>query len=257
MGVVICKIVLGVLVCFTGTCVFSFLNVIIYRVPRKLSFVKGFSICPSCGQRLGAADLIPIFSYVFLRGRCRYCKALIGVRDTLVEGLGGAAALLCVFKYGYSVTALTVFAFLSVLTVVAFLDIDTMEIEDGCWIAVVILSMVSVFTMPGLHIWERLIGAVCVSVPMLVLTIVIPGAFGGGDIKLMAACGLFLGWKLTLVSMALAILIGGLYGCYVLAAKKLERKDHFAFGPFLCMGMVLGLFTGAWVIDWYLGFLLY
>ena len=98
--------------------------------------------------------------------------------------------------------------------------------------------------MPGISLLARLAGALCVSVPMLVLAVLIPGAFGGGDIKLMAACGLFLGWKITLVSTALAILFGGIYGCYLLAAKKADRKAHFAFGPFLCIGMAIGLLYG-------------
>ena len=253
MGVLICETILGILVFFTGTCIFSFLNVIIYRVPRQMSFVKGFSICPSCGKRLGPKDLVPVFSYLFLKGRCRYCKASIGIRDTLIEVLGGLLALLCVYKYENYGTALTVFAFFSILTVVAFLDIDTMEIEDGCQIAAVIVAAISIVTMPGISLLARLAGALCVSLPMLVLAVVIPGAFGGGDIKLMAACGLFL----TLVSAALAILFGGIYGCYLLAAKKADRKAHFAFGPFLCIGMAIGLLYGIRLIDWYLSLMVY
>lgn len=257
MGLLICKTMLGILVFFTGTCVFSFLNVIVYRVPRRISFVKGFSVCPACGHRLGSLDLIPIFSYIFLRGKCRYCKAPIGNRDTLIEGLGGAAALLCIYKFENYGTALTVFAFFCVLTVVAFLDIDTMEIADGCHVAIVVLAVISVFTMPDIRIADRLIGLVCVSVPLVLITLFIAGAFGGGDIKLMAASGLFLGWKITLISSALAIFLGGGYGCYLLLTKKKERKDHFAFGPFLCIGMLIGVLYGQQIIDWYLGFLIY
>ena len=257
MGVLVCEIILGILVFFTGTCVFSFLNVDIYRVPRQMSFVKGFSMCPSCGQRLKPKDLVPVFSYLFLRGRCRYCKASIGCRDTLIEVLGGLLALLSVYKYENYGTALTVYAFFGILTVAAFLDIDTMEIADGCHIAMVILAVISIFTMPGTSLPARLAGALCVSLPMLVLAVVIPGAFGGGDIKLMAACGLFLGWKITLVSAALAIVFGGVYGCYLLAAKKADRKAHFAFGPFLCIGMAIGLLYGIQLINWYLSLMIY
>lgn len=257
MGVIVCEIILYALVFFTGTCIFSFLNVIIYRVPKHLSFVKGHSMCPSCEHQLGWADLIPVFSYLFLGGKCRYCKTRIGKRDTCIEVLGGGLALLCIYEFDDIGTALTVFAFFSVLTVVAFLDIDTMEIEDGCHIAIIILAVVSVFTMPDVGLMARGIGLLCASVPLLVITLIIPGAFGGGDIKLMAACGLFLGWKITLVSTALAILLGGIYGIWVLAAKKLGRKDQFAFGPFLCVGMALGLLWGQDIVDWYLQFLLY
>ena len=84
---------IAVVIFFMGTCIFSFLNVIIYRVPRKMDFVKGHSFCPSCRHQLGALDLIPLFSYIFLGGKCRYCKKKIGARDTLIELFGGAAAL--------------------------------------------------------------------------------------------------------------------------------------------------------------------
>ena len=143
------------------------------------------------------------------------------------------------------------------MTVTALLDWDTMEIADGCWIAVALLAVAAAFTLKNAAWPERLIGALAVSVPMLLLTLLIADAFGGGDIKLMAAGGLFLGWKLILAAAALAILGGGLYGGYLLAAKKKGRKDHFAFGPFLCAGMALSLLFGQSLIDWYIGFLIY
>jgi len=95
----------------------------------------------------------------------------------------------------------------------------------------------------------------CVSVPLLLLTLLIPGAFGGGDIKLMAACGFFLGWKLNLIALAIGIFTGGIWGIWLLATKKKERKEHFAFGPFLCVGVVCAWFLGERLLDWYWGFL--
>lgn len=250
----LCNFLIIFMLFFTGTCIFSFLNVIIYRIPRKLSFVKGYSICPSCGQRLGALDLVPVWSYVFLRGKCRHCRAAIGSRDTWVELLGGGLALLCAYHYENIGMGLTVFVFFCILTVVTFLDIDTMEIEDYCWMAVVALTVFSAITMPDITFLERGIGLLAVSVPMLLLTLAVEGAFGGGDIKLMAACGLFMGAKLVLVSTGLAVLFGGGYGIYLLASKKKERRDHFAFGPFLCLGMALGLLYGERLLTWYTSF---
>ena len=117
----------------------------------------------------------------------------------------------------------------------------------------VLLALISWFTMTGPGLVERLVGAFCVSVPMLVLTMLIPGAFGGGDIKLMAACGLFLGWKCTLVSTFLGFLFGGIWAAGLLLTGKAERKEHFAFGPFLCLGMGIGLIYGQTLINWYVG----
>lgn len=257
MALLLCEVLLGALAFLLGASVFSFLNVIVYRVPKKESFVAGRSYCPSCGHTLSMLDLVPVLSYLVLRGRCRYCGEKIGPRDTFVEVFGGGIAIFCGYWYlDEPMRGVLYFAFFSVLTVVTLMDWDTMEIEDGCEIAILILAVISLFVVPEITIVQRLIGAVCVSVPMLILTILIPGAFGGGDIKLMAAAGLFLGWKLTLVSTALGILFGGAYGIAVLVTKKLDRKDHFAFGPFLCMGMALGLLFGEQILDWYMGFMM-
>lgn len=241
------------LVWLFGASIFSFLNVVIYRVPRQISFVRGYSHCPDCGHRLSGFDMVPVFSWLFLRGRCRYCGEKVSSRYTWIELIGGCIALLCVFKIGYNLEAIIIFAFLGMLTVVAFVDIDTMEIPNGFVIAILIISVISTVTVPGISLVERLIGMISVSLPLLLITLVIPGAFGGGDIKLMAACGLLLGWKLSLVSLFLAILTGGMYGIYLLAARKKGRKEHFAFGPFLCVGMFAALFWGEALTAWYLG----
>ena len=162
---------------------FSFLNVIVYRVPRHMSFIKGFSACPSCGHRLGAADLVPVFGYLFLKGRCRYCGQKIGIRDTLTELLGGGAALLCASWFPEPAAAFTAFGFFSVLVVTALLDADTMEIPDGCWSALAALAVVSYFTMDGEPLVSRLIGMACISVPMFLMALLIDGAFGGRGYK--------------------------------------------------------------------------
>lgn len=130
-----------------------------------------------------------------------------------------------------------------------------MEIPNTLVIVVFVLGIISIFTMPGTSLPSRILGMFVVSVPLLLITILVPGAFGGGDIKLMAACGLFLGTKLTLLSFAFAVLTGGLYGIWLLVMKKKSGKEHFAFGPFLCLGMAAALFIGDRVWDWYAGLL--
>ena len=259
MGLMICEAALVFLIFCFGACVFSFLNVVAYRVPKGMFFVKGRSICPSCGHVLKGRDLVPVLSYLFLRGKCRYCGDKIGGRDTLTEIFGGAAAVFCAVHYGYDggsyVKAILIFCFTGILMVVTLMDIDTMEIADGCSIAIVVLAVAGMVLMRDITIVQRLIGMVCVSVPMLLLAVAIPGAFGGGDIKLMAAAGLFLGWRTILISMVFGILFGGGYGIYLLTSKKKGRKDQFAFGPFLCAGMIAGLLWGNQVIAWYFGLL--
>lgn len=234
-----------------GACVFSFLNVVIYRVPRHMNFISGRSRCTGCEHQLVGRDMIPVFSWLFLRGHCRYCGEPISSRYTWIELFGGCMALLCVFKIGYNLAALTVFAFLAMLTVVAVVDIDTMEIPNQFVIAILVIAGISILTMPGLSLSNRIVGMLCVSGPLWIITLVVPGAFGGGDIKLMFACGLLLGWKLSLLSLLLSILTGGLYGIYLLFSRKKTGKEHFAFGPFLCTGMLLSLFWEEELIRWY------
>lgn len=148
----------------------------------------------------------------------------------------------------------TLLCFFILLAVIAWIDYKTMEIPNGLVLAVLAVGMISVFTMPGPGIRSRIAGIIVVSLPLFLITLAVPDAFGGGDIKLMAACGLFLGMKLTLLSFAFAVLGGGIYGIFLMVLKKKDKKAHFAFGPFLCGGMALGYFFGDTAWRWYLGF---
>lgn len=246
--------ILTVLIFILGSCIFSFLNVVIYRLPRKLDFVTGRSMCPSCGHMLGAMDMIPVFGWAFLKGKCRYCGGKVSVRYPAVELLGGALGVLCLHYYGMNPGAVVAFAFLCILTVVSFVDLDTMEIPFPLVAAAALTGVLSCLFFPEISLAERGIGILCVSLPLYLLTLFIPGAFGGGDIKLMAACGIFLGWKLNLLALFFAVMGGGIYGIWLLATKRKGKKDHFAFGPFLCAGIAAAMFAGENILDWYLGF---
>lgn len=247
-----------------GASIFSFVNVLIYRVPRNISFVGGRSFCPSCSARLKPYDMVPVLSYLILRGKCRNCGAKIPFRYLLVELLGGGLAVQSAMLFplndaGIGIYLCRVFLLLSVaalLTAVLFVDIDTMEIPNGFVLALLCLGILSVFLFPDVSIAMRAAGCFAVSVPMLILAVLIPGAFGGGDIKLMAAAGLLLGVKLVAAAFFFSVLTGGVYGIYLLAGKKKGGKDHFAFGPFLCAGIWAAICCGNEVISWYLGFLL-
>ena len=246
---------------FFGACIFSFLNVVVDRLPRNESIVKGRSHCDHCGQSLGAMELIPVISYLMLRGRCKNCHEKIPVRSLVVEILGGAAFMGCVYFYNdgslgiISLEGLLAFSFICILMVVAYIDLDTQMIYDRFHILILVLGIISCFVSKDLNIVERLIGSVVISVPMLVLTILIPSAFGGGDIKLMAVSGFFLGVKAIVIAMFIALIIGGGYGTYMLITKKFDKKDHFAFGPYLAIGLIVALFIGNEMMNWYIGLL--
>lgn len=241
-----------------GACVFSFLNVVIYRLPRQESVVRGRSHCTSCGHVLTAKELIPIFSYLFLRGRCASCKERISYRYLMVESTGGAAFVCCAAFYGIgqtgviSLRGLLVFIFLSVLMAAAMIDYDTQMIYDSFHVIIFVLGIGAVWLFPEHGLISKIIGIFIISVPMLILALVIPGAFGGGDIKLMAACGWLLGAKSIVCAMFLALLAGGLYCTILLAGKKIGRKEHFAFGPWLAIGLSVAAFYGDFLVNSYL-----
>lgn len=180
------------------------------------------------------------------------------VRYVIIGLTGGIAALLCSHYAGETVReGILTFLFLGVLIITAAVDQETMEIPDCLPAAVLILSAASLLFKPDglleLSAASRVIGFFSVSIPMLLTALAIPGAFGGGDIKLMAACGMFLGWKRNLLALFLAVLGGGGWGAWLLIRKRASKKDVFAFGPFLCAGMAVSLFWGQRLIQWYLG----
>lgn len=234
-----------------GAAAASFVNVVAYRLPREMSFVKGRSMCPQCGHTLGALDLVPVFSWLLLGGRCRYCGAKISPRYAVVEVVGGLLSLASAYVCGLSWKLMFYFIFIFVIMTITLVDIDTMEIPNGLILALIVPALGMAFC--GGASWvERIIGFFAISLPMLLLTLAIPDAFGGGDIKLSAVCGFALGWKLALVGAFIAIVFGGGFGVYLLAAKKKGRREHFAFGPFLALGFVASLLCGDALLGWYL-----
>lgn len=130
------------------------------------------------------------------------------------------------------------YIFLVLLAMVAFTDMNTMKIPDRLLAAIAVLGVLAIPVFPELSPWERGTGMLCVSLPMFIITLIVPGGFGGGDIKLIAICGLFLGYKKIALAFAAAIMTAGVYCIWLLAIGKMEWKSKFAFGPFLCLGMM-------------------
>lgn len=234
-----------------GCCIASFINVVIYRVPLGISVAKGRSFCPSCHHQLHALDLIPIVSYVCLGGKCRYCKGSIPMRDTLLEVFGGFLGVLCFYRFGFDYMTLISFAFGMVMVAITMIDFDTMTIPDGLVIACLVIGVIS-FGFIDLSIMDRVIGFFGLSVPMYLVNVLIVECFGGGDIKLLAVCGLMLGWKYELVGMFIAVIVAGVYASYLLLSHKVDRKAHIAFGPYICLGMFTVLLYGNQILSWYL-----
>lgn len=232
----------------------SFLNVVIYRLPVKGKFFeKSRSYCPKCGAELKWYHNIPVFSYVFLRGRCAFCKEKISPRYPLVELLNAGLWVANYFVFGLSWNLLIWDVAVSALVAMAFVDIDTKEILYTFMIVIALCGAASFFVPQEVPVvwWERLLGMAVVSVPMLILAL-ITGGMGGGDVKLYVAIGLLLGWKLTLVSVLIAIVLGGIGAVLLIALKKAKKGSEMPFGPYIALGVILAGYFGNDLLAWYL-----
>ncbi len=242
----------------SGACIFSFLTVVIHRLPKGERLVYGRSHCPGCGRKLGPRELIPCISYLVQGGKCLGCKMKISRQYFLTECLGGIAFILCSAGFGsaesgfLSLRGWIAFLYMGILTVVALIDWNTKIIYDRFHIFIILLGIAAMGLFPEHTLTDRLLGAIVISAPMLVLALLIDGAFGGGDIKLMAASGWLLGWRAMIPAIFIGILTGGIYCIWMLARGKMTRKDRFAFGPFLAIGLAAACIYGDQMLKWYL-----
>jgi len=242
---------IAVFVFIFGTIIGSFLNVLIYRIPLKLDFVKGRSFCPSCHHELGALDLFPVFSYLFLGGKCRYCKTKISLRYPLIELLTGLLFTLVYLRFGNTWMSVIGVILTADLIVLSMIDHDTLEFADGFSILIFILGFIAIFITQA-NILMTLIGVFAISVPMYLIALA-TGGFGGADIKLMGAAGLLLGFPTILVAFFVGVLTGGTQALFLLK-KGQDRKAMMPFGPHLALGIYVAFLVGKHIMDWYLTF---
>lgn len=181
-------------------------------------------------------------------------KKMTPVENRMVSLAGGILALVITGYYGMSMAALTLFLVSAVLVMITVIDAYTQTIPPVLNIILGALGLVSILTMPGISVAERVIGFFCISVPMFLIVLLVPGGFGGGDIKMMAASGILLGWKGNLAAFFIGLIIGGVYGAFLLISGKKGRKEHFAFGPCLSIGIFVSAYAGIGmrIVDQYL-----
>lgn len=238
-----------------GSCIGSFLNVVIYRVPNKISIAKGRSFCPNCKTQIKSYDLIPIISFFILKRKCRSCKQEISFRYPLIEAFAGIIAVLIFINFYFTAKAILAFAFCAVLISISLIDFDTKKIPNSLIIALIPLSVLAFFVFKDISVAERIIGVFAVSLPMLLVKVFVPKSIGAGEIKLMAVCGMFLGWKLILLSTFFGIIIEGIYVIIKMLLKKLNKSDTISFAPALCIGIFISLMYGNKIIDFCLNIL--
>ena len=228
----------------------SFLNVCIYRIPRGEDIVHTNSHCMNCGYKLAWYDLIPIFSWIFLRGRCRKCGEKISVQYPLIELANGLLWVGLIYKNGFTVTGLCYAIAASSLLVLSVIDWRTFEIPVGCNIVIGTAGLVNLWF--NRQDWlTYMIGLICVSGLLLLILLLSKGrAMGGGDVKLMAAAGLLLGWQNVILAFACGCILGSVIH---LVLMKIQGKERMlAFGPYLSAGIWFSMMWGQELIQWYI-----
>jgi leader peptidase (prepilin peptidase)/N-methyltransferase len=241
-----------------GAVVGSFLNVCICRLPENRSVVSPSSSCPLCGYRISWYDNIPVASFVFLRGKCRSCKAPISFRYPLVELINGLLTLMLFIKFGPTLTFLALFILCSSLVVITFIDIDHQIIPDVISLPGVVTGFAFSFFLPGVGWKDSLLGGLVGGGSLLLVAYgyqLLTGneGMGGGDIKLLAMMGAFLGWHSVLFIVFSASLFGSVIGVSLMVARGRDSKLAIPFGPYLAFGAILYIFYGNRIIEWYLG----
>lgn len=240
-----------------GAVVGSFLNVCIYRMPLGISVVSPPSSCPACKRRIPFYYNVPIISYIVLGGRCRLCSVPISLRYPLIEALTGLGALALFVRFGLTPELFVYFVFISALIVITFIDFAHGIIPDTISIPGVFVGFGASFFLstPGYLnsiIGIALGGGTLFAVAAAYYFITGREGMGGGDVKLLAMIGAFLGWRGVLLTLLAGSLAGSVIGVFVMLIFKKDSKFALPFGPFLAIGAAIYLFCGERLIDWYI-----
>lgn len=245
------QVVLYVFSALFGLVLGSFLNVVIYRLPRHESLVKPGSHCPRCGTAIHWYQNIPVVSWLVLRGRCRSCNEPISIRYPLVEALTGITFAFSFWRFGVHWELLVAWVFLAAMIAVALIDYDHMIIPNKIVLPGAVMGLAaSIAIHPGSW-WIYLVSSAGAAAFMFALVMIWPGGMGPGDIKMALFMGAVLGPG-VIVALFAAFLIGAVAGVYMLVVQKRSRKTKVPFGPYLALGSALALFVGSAILHGYL-----
>lgn len=249
-----------ILIFIYGAIIGSFLNVCIYRIPKKESIAYPASHCPNCNTNLKWFDNIPIISFASLMGKCRYCRGKISIQYPIVESINAFFYIIMYFKFGFSLDFIFYSLLSSVLIVVTFIDLKEMIIPDTLVIIILILSILykalNYFIYGVSHeILSSLGGFLLAGGLFLAIVVLSRGGMGGGDVTLIAALGFILGFKYILITIFLSFILGAIISIFLLITKLKTRKDPIPFGPFIVLAFFITVLWGSDLINWYFNLL--
>src|SRR5450830_430094 len=239
---------------FSGLIIGSFLNVLIYRLPLKISIVAPSSFCPECNLKIKFYDNIPVVSYLILKGRCRNCKTRISPRYPIVEVSTAFFFALSYYFFGISFSLLLSVIFISGLVTVSFTDIEHEIIPN---VVVLPLSaiglLINISVMPQIW-WIILAFAFGSFLFMFIISTIYPKGMGMGDVKLSLMAGAYLTQK-VIPGLLIGFFVGSIFGLAMIILKKKKIKQTIPFGPFISFGCIVALFFGDKIINWYLAYI--
>lgn len=256
MDIIMTPIFTNCYVLLIGMCIGSFLNVCIYRLPEGNSIVRPPSSCPVCNTPIKWYDNIPVVSYILLRGRCRKCGTRISFRYPMVELLTGLFAWITWMEFGFTVSSLIYFVFITALLVITFIDIDHRIIPDIISLPGIPMGFAASFVLPSMDWVSALLGILAGGGSLMLVAYGYQffrgkDGMGGGDIKLLAMIGAFLGWKGVLFTIIASSFTGTVVGVMMMVRAGKGMKMALPFGPFLSIGAILYIFLGPQIIHWY------
>jgi len=235
----------------------SFLNVCISRLPKEESIVRPGSHCPKCKTPIQYYDNIPLLSYLLLRGKCRYCQASISIQYPIVEAITALSSFFLFITFGVSLSFIYYFSFVAALIAITVIDLYHQIIPDVISLPGIVIGLLGSLVIPQITFWSSLIGVLSGGGSLFLVATVYQWLFkregmGGGDVKMLAMIGAFLGWKAVILTILLSSFIGSIIGITVIFIKGKDFKYAIPFGPFLALGAVISLFFGENLISWYL-----
>ena len=242
-----------------GLIVGSFSNVCIYRIPKNESIIFPASHCPKCHSNISPVDNIPLLSYILLKGRCRNCKSKISIQYPIVELLTGLIYLIISLIYGLSIQTLIYIILSSALIIIAFIDLNEEIVPDVISLPGIVIGFIISFFVTYISFINSALGILAGGGIILIIglagsVIFKKEAMGGGDVKLAAMIGAFLGWKYIIISLFLGFFLGALAGIILILSKIKSKEDMVPFGPFIVLGSFVTILWGEKIISWYIGF---
>jgi leader peptidase (prepilin peptidase) / N-methyltransferase len=247
-----------VIVVVAGLVIGSFLTVVVDRVPRGESVNAPPSRCGSCGLRLGPLDLVPVFSWMALRGRCRRCRAPIGIEPVVIELANAALYVLMAIRFDETRAAIPAYCILmSVLVAQTWIDLKTQRLPreityTGIVLGGLALAIAAIVIDEPERVWMMALGAAIALVAMWLIYTFSRGGMGDGDVRLAPLLGMYLGWLnpgIVLPGLFFGFIAGAVVGVAMMAVDRAGRRSAVPFGPFLALGTVVGIFVGQHFVD--------